>query len=71
MQVLPCFTVGFDYLSRSKYFAAVHAGAVVQRNTVSVVIFILVMWAVTATLTGHTGILEITSNKTFLTQAEL
>lgn len=58
--MLPCFAVGFDVLSHAEYFATVHTGAVVQRNTVSTVILILVMWAVAATLTGHIGHLEIT-----------
>lgn len=50
-----CFAVGCDVLPRTEHFAAVHTGAVVQRDTVSMVILILVMWAVTATYTGHTG----------------
>ncbi len=59
-QVLPYFAVGFDVLSCPEYFATVHTGAVVQRNTGSIVILILARWAVTAALAGHAGALEIT-----------
>lgn len=56
--VLPGFAIGFDPLSRTEDFPAVHAGAVFQRNTFPKVILILVMWAVTATITCHTDPLE-------------
>lgn len=46
-------------LSCTENSAAVNTGTVVSRNTVSMVILVLVMWAVTATLTGHVGTLEI------------
>ena len=71
MQALPCFTVGFDMLSCTEYSATVHTGAVVQRNTVSTVIFVLFIWAVTATLTVHCGTLEITPKENLLAQGNV
>lgn len=47
---IPGFAAGFDTLSCTEYFPIVHTGAVFQRDTVSK----MVMWAVTATITGHT-----------------
>lgn len=71
MQALPGFAVGFDSLSCTEHFATVHTGAVFQRHTVSKVILILVMWAVTATITGHAGTLEITPKENLLAQGYL
>lgn len=59
MEMLPCFTVGFDMLSCTEDFTAVHTSAVVHRNTVAVVILKLVMWTVTTTLAGRVGTLEV------------
>lgn len=65
MEMLPFFTVGFDMLSCTEDFPAVHTGAVVHRNTVAMVIFKLVMRAVTTTLTGRTGTLEVAQEEIF------
>lgn len=65
MQVLPCFALGFHLLSWAEHFATIHAGAVVQRNAVSVVVLKLVIWAVTATVTGHAATLQITPKEFF------
>lgn len=59
--MLPCFTVGFDVLPWSKHFPTVHTGTVVHGDTVSTVVLVLVMWTVTAALTGHSHSLERTT----------
>lgn len=65
IKVLPFFTAGSDMLSCTEDFTTVHAGAIVPRNTVSMVIFIFIIWAVTATHTCHVGTLQMKQNRAY------
>lgn len=58
IMTLPGFAVAFDALSSSEHPPAVHTGALFHRNAVAKVILILVVWAVAAAITSHTGFLE-------------